>query len=96
MTVLTGSGGNQGGRMTGREAGVLAVMAATGEELAYERGAGAAYLGTTRLSARLVFSLIRHMWVSFDSEVRGVERYYVNKIGRNALLEHWGIDLRRR
>ena len=78
-------------RLTRREADVLAVLAAFPEEnLIYERGS--AYMGTTRISARVVFSLIRKILISLDSGmVEKVEYYRVNGTGLAVLRRHWGI-----
>jgi hypothetical protein len=66
------------------------------EELVYERGA--AYVGGTRISARVVFSFLRQSLVRSMSDASEVgrpghlERYTINSGGVKALRDHWGID----
>ena len=83
-------------RLTRREAEVLAIMQGLDEELVYERGS--AWVGGTRVSARLVFSFLRQMFVrsmSDSSEVGRpghLERYRINSTGVKALRDYWSID----
>ena len=82
--------------LTRREAEVLAVMQALDEELVYERGT--AYVGSTRVSARLVFSFLRQTFVRSMSDASEVgrpghlERYKINSTGVKALRDYWSID----
>jgi len=78
--------------LTRREAEVLCILCLTqesGETLVYERGE--AYVGFVRISARLVFSLIRKMCIS-ESHSAGVENYIANETGKRALMQYWGIN----
>lgn len=72
-----------------REAEILAVMLAFDEELIYERGS--AYVGLIKVSARLVFSLIRKAAVS-ESSPGPAEHYRINSTGCKLLSNHWGIE----
>lgn len=79
--------------MTRREAEVLSWLAAFKgkDELIYERGR--AYFGHHRIAARLVWNLIRNMWISQaqGTVVGEVELYHINETGMKALEEHLGI-----
>lgn len=90
MSFVTARGTDE---LTRREAEVLGAMAALNEELVYEHGR--AIVGCSVVARWIVFDLLRRMLISpaQDSDVGSFERYFINGRGREALADHWGIDL---